>query len=366
MKTCTKRIATALLALLVLFSGILALTASRPQKADANAAEAATAQIYYFTDYYPTIPYEELESKFGGLQIAFVHDYIDVETFNLMVEKGYFSQYMNSSVVVMDIKTFMPEPDYLEKLFGQLKSSNNRTMYISAYDLTDFPDLRFMGYVDEFICDKEMSTLSYYLKDSLNNYTSMDKYRLYDTAYLIDSNLIPLHTQQNWDRFQKEGIVYLCRYSPLLRRLLLQIGETTPYGNLPNEYDYNAYEDLAAYLYDRWGVSFLACMKDGIYVNLLTRQMITLNDVGTFMNEAGRGINSLCAFGFWTLSEASYQSWSDIQHDTGKSVPAVYILEVDEIIHNPNGLMINYNPVMTYFAEDRVARMALDRLGSLL
>ena len=122
MKTCTKRIATALLALLVLFSGILALTASRPQKADANAAEAATAQIYYFTDYYPTIPYEELESKFGGLQIAFVHDYIDVETFNLMVEKGYFSQYMNSSVVVMDIKTFMPEPDYLEKLFGQLKS----------------------------------------------------------------------------------------------------------------------------------------------------------------------------------------------------------------------------------------------------
>ncbi len=373
MKILTKRLVTALLTLAVLLGGVFAMGEAKPAKTDASASETQPQTIFYFSDYYPTLSYKEMETMFGAVcEIKFVHLYVDNETFGTMVMKGFYSECPQNSIAVIDLKTFMPDPQILYTYFEQLKSlCNSVTIFVTDYEELTSPSLRFLKYVDYLIYDKDLTTLVNFISAGLFDLTPNYARPLSNTAYLIDKNVLTLGSSANMKNFLEEGIAYLCRTSPFLRNFMQQLARSFDLKDWDGEH-YQWFEETVGILTDKLYIHFLVCLKGDMFVDLFTRETIQFTDVEKFMKDVGgKDIHYLCAFGFWMLDQESYIKWLDIQYKMKYDLP-VYVLEVEEIQYDPNGLKIITDSDLKrwyggeFFHPDAAANALSDILQSLV
>lgn len=102
MKNSRKVILATLLAFVMLFSSFAVLNVSATS--DDDDVE-PIANLYYFNDYYPTVPKSQMDEEHPDISSVYDHKWIDDEDFDIMVGNNYFESIADDSIVVIDIKT---------------------------------------------------------------------------------------------------------------------------------------------------------------------------------------------------------------------------------------------------------------------
>lgn len=284
--------------------------------------------IYYFSDYYPTLTYEELENEFGWYNIVIDHQYVDEQEFYDMIHDGYFWGFdYDTCVVIIDIKTFMPDPYELLDLFAMLKSQGCITVYVSIYDEYDYSDTEFLEFLDVFVNDYQFDRLQSFIYNALYDYKWM--YRdgdLFDTGFIIDGNLIDV------EEYFGDDMDTLCENSPFLRYFLYYLRWF-----MGIRYDeFENYQELADMLRDWYAIQIYVHVGGNEYVEILSWTTYYFDCVYDVPS------SQLCVFGFWKLDDDFYRFLYEAQYEYGyySDFMPIYILEAEPIDYSEFGLQV--------------------------
>ena len=361
MTTTEKRLSIAATALALLVAVLFAMGGIFGTSAHALAPEYNEDpyyyDIYYFTDYYQVIEPARLEEEFDGRHV-FVDRQKDLDEtkFADMIQNGYFYGLNSDSVVIIDIKTFKPDPYVLYDLFYNLKSEQNcRTIFVSIYEYNQTEedgtqyDPWFMEHVDKFIDDSNYDRLNSFIYNSFRDiYNARDT--VDNTAYIIDGYLVDVGTECDLgddgvpdDYIQNNfgaDMDTLCADSPFLGILVKQLicWLETPYIYDPNYY--NSYEEIAQKLRDDYDIRLLIHMGGNKFVDILTWEVCERNNACDFIGEssdAQKSIDKVYVFGFWQLTQDFYD-YLELSATIGEPLPTIYILIVD-YPYNDDGIL---------------------------
>ena len=361
MTTTEKRLSIAATALALLVAVLFAMGGIFGTSAHALAPEYNEDpyyyDIYYFTDYYQVIEPARLEEEFDGRHV-FVDRQKDLnETqFANMIQNGYFYGLNSDSVVIIDIKTFKPDPYVLYDLFYNLKVEQNcKTIFVSVYEYNQteedgtYYDPWFMEHVDKFIDDSNYDRLQSFIYNSIANIYDA-RGTVDNTAYIIDGYLVDVGTERDLgdgngvpdDYIQNNfgaDMDTLCADSPFLRIFLEKL-----MGRLKWGYEYNNYEDIAYKLREDHCVKLLVHMGGNKFVDILTWEVCERNNACDFigeLNDEQKSIDNVAVFGFWHMTQDFYD-YLELSAIIGEPLPTIYILIVD-YPNNEDGLL----PVIT-------------------
>lgn len=256
--------------------------------------------IYYFTDLYPTLHEEILTDEFGNdYNIVYDHQGITKDEFTTLVNDLYFTGFFEGSVVIIDIKTFMPDCTVLCDLFDSLKNDQGcKTVFVTAFTEDQFNDTSFINDVDVFFEDIYLERFGIFIEKALNDLLNKNG-MLIDTSYLIDGTWGEVLAYSNLD------LETLCAAFPPLRvfleKLLFQL-----YGFDEIPYDtciQNLVDDEVKILVHTGGYSF---------VDILTGLPYSC-DIYQIMNDYETNADYACAFGVWAFRPDYYQCLYNIQ-----------------------------------------------------
>ena len=149
MKKFNFKILSVFLAIAIVVSGAVVVVASPREEVNALSPNYDGSDVYYFCDLYPTLTYENFSNTFSA---SIYHDvrWISDSEFYRDIEEHYFFT-LNNRVVIIDIKTFIPETGILSELFSHFKENNCVTGFVTSYSESDFPDTYFLDCVDIFV-----------------------------------------------------------------------------------------------------------------------------------------------------------------------------------------------------------------------
>lgn len=353
MTTTRKRLSIAATALALLLAVLFAMGGIFGTSAHALAPEYNEDpyyyDIYYFTDYCQVIEPARLEEEFDGRHV-FVDRQKDLgETqFADMIQNGYFYGLNSDSVVIIDIKTFKPDPYVLYDLFYNLKVEQNcKTIFVSVYEYNQTEedgtqyDPWFMEHVDKFIDDSNYDRLQTFIDNSFSDMNSAN-----NTAYIIDGYLVDVGTERDLgdgngvpdDYIQNNfgaDMDTLCADSPFLRIFLEKL-----MGRLDGSYVYDHYEDIAFKLREDYGVKLLVHMGGNKFVNILTWEVCEQYNACDFIDDSyddNKRIDNVYVFGFWQLTQDFYD-YLELSAISGMPVPTIYIVVVD-YPYNDDGIL---------------------------
>ncbi|MDE6401855.1 MAG: hypothetical protein K2L54_04490, partial [Clostridiales bacterium] len=370
MTTTRKRLTAIVTALALLFAALFALGGSYGKTAYALVPEYEENPheydaLYYFTDYCQVVNPERLAHEFYNRDVI-VDRQIDLDETKLaqMIQNGYFYGFNDFSVVIIDIKTFKPDPFLLYDLFYSLKWEQNCvTSFVTVYEYDQFNeedgtyyDPWFMDCVDIFIDDSNYDRLNSFIDNSFQHLIDTNG-TVDNTAYLIDGYLVDVGTERDLGDYpyygdSNEGSEYiknnfgadmdtLCTDSPFLgifvKHLVCLVDP--PYWYDPNRFE--SYKEIADVLKQK-DIKLLVYMGGSRFVDILTWE-VKRNDPFEFITgEADIPyINNICVFGFWELTRDFYE-YFNIKAMAGELIPPIYILIVD-YPYNDDGLL----PVIT-------------------
>ena len=122
MKKFNFKILSVFLAIAIVVSGAVVVVASPREEVNALSPNYDGSDVYYFCDLYPTLTYENFSNTFSA---SIYHDvrWISDSEFYRDIEEHYFFT-LNNRVVIIDIKTFIPETGILSELFSHFKENN--------------------------------------------------------------------------------------------------------------------------------------------------------------------------------------------------------------------------------------------------
>lgn len=365
MKTLTKKLSVIGIALVLFMITLFTMGGIQTAKANGPSDENVPAPggdsgnqytIYYFTDYYPTVSYNELLDEFGNYNIVYDHQYIDEQDFENMVNNHYFlfdsvtGEDTGIRALIIDIKTFLPDSMLLESLFADVKFYMDcATVYVSYYDAYEYYDTTFLNYVDLFVVDSQLARLNYFIEQALNELYNGSYATLFDVSYLIDGNLVDVVNLFG------EDMDTLCENSHFLRIFLEQFVRVV----WDYEYDvlFSSYNEIADYLRDILNVKLLVHKGGNEYVDILTWNVYQFNNIYDVLNVYPNSLYT-CAFGFWRLNHDYYQFLLDAQNVDDYDLP-VYILEAEPIPYDPDGLNIITDSDLGFYIESDDAAMTL-------
>ena len=299
-------------------------TDSRTAKALSPDYNGDPDSFYYFFDYYPSIPNSDIPSS---LEEKFHYNIIydrqikltDVE-FNNLVNSSYFAGFGHDSLVIIDIKTFMPDSQILNDLFYDLHENQNcKTAFVTTYAQTDFDDDAFLQYVDVFY-QSEFGRLKTFVKNSLFriNEFNMGEYgntSFANTTILIDENLIDYSIDSIGINLSGEHSIFL---------------------NFLLELMYNSNFDIYVNVLtgETYFATSIADLKEQLNYNEPTD-----DDGGA--PDPDRNISAcdnLCAIGFWRLNSAFYAKLKEGKSDLTDL--NIYVMEADPFEYGPDGLEV--------------------------
>lgn len=340
-------------ALIMLIAIVLSFGAAPAQKASALSSEynGEDNTLYYFSDYYPLMTFEEMEGvEQNGYGYVYDHQYL-TETdsehdFTELVNSNYFNGFGNNCIVVIDIKSFKPDPNDLTTLFTKLSNQNCTTIFVSGTPLSEFSSQSFMSKVDYFVQD-DYIRLKNFMGASLQNFFSNnipaedsesetateEQEFVYpeDLWFFFDENLVPLNC------YFADALELCARY-PFFRIFLESI---KPYlfDQDAADYDTITYEEIIDALMGA-NTKLWTRETSDLYTNLLDHN--NLNESWVSMSTYADVLDSSArvAIGFNHLSSPFYNFLDPAQETIGEENFPVYLLEAEPYTFSDSGLSV--------------------------
>lgn len=313
--------------------------------------------IYYFTDYCQAVDPITLAKQFPDRSIV-----VDRQTElnesklrEMVYEEGYFYGLNNWTFIVIDIKTFKPDPVLLYDIFFSLNVEQDcRTAFVTVYEYNQYEedgttyDPWFMDYVDIYIDDSDYDRLKSFTFNAFRH-TFNNNGTVNNTAYIIDSNLVDIGTERDLESdpfiggVDDEGNRYdnnnfgadletLCKDSAYLD---IFVKELACWKEMPDNYDPNYFDTydkiLDALISPENYVKILVYMGEDKYVDILTWDIYLCNDVFEFINgepDEDYYINNVVAFGFINFTHEFYDYFYN-KVCAGEPIPSIYAVIVD-------------------------------------
>lgn len=331
MKKTTKMFLATLLAFVMMFSAFSVLNVY----AISNNDNVPSAHIYYFNDYYPSVPKSQMETRYS-MTMTYDHKWIDEQDFYTMIDNSYFAVVPNNSLVIIDIKTFIPENDYLETLFSYLKNYKGcETIFVTVYNLDEFDNTFFLAYVDQLVHSdfQRLKNFLVHMSMNLQNWVADSNWSIYDTTILIDGRLV------DTDTYYGEDIDTLCEYSPFLCVLLEALADVHPYfrGNEP-------YSTIAEVLEGSYGFKFIVNSGRSEFTNIVTWETYEAGDMSALYEALPLyPWDYVCGVGYSGLETSFYaflRGAQDYMASYYQGPFPVYLLEVDPLVLGDEGLVV--------------------------
>lgn len=281
--------------------------------------------IYYFTDLYPTLHEDVLFDEFDDdYNIVYDHQGITKDTFTYMVGQGYFTGFDESCVVIIDIKTFMPDCTVLFELFDSLKNDQGcKTVFVTAFTENQFNDTSFINDLDIFFEDICLERFGFFIDKALDDLYN-ENGMLVRTSYLIDGTWGEVLAYPNFD------LETLCAAFPPLRvfleKLLFRL-----YGCEEIPYD----TCIEALVRDQ--VKILVHTGGNSFVEILTELPYSCN-INQILHDYETNSDHACAFGVWAFQLDYYQCLYNIQIAQAYDLP-IYAMVVDPLVYGEDGLI---------------------------
>lgn len=193
------------MAVALLFGSVFSFFGVNSLKTKAMAPEylANPTLAYYFNDAYPSLTHCAYEGEFGGNPF---YEYCKVNSgsFDEMAngegdfEYSYFGNIAYDAVVIIDIKTFLPDDGTLYFLFSNLKAKNCTTVFISVYSSDEFTEDT-MSYIDYFY-QSDYSEMQAFISRMLrhlkewSNPLEPEYGTIHDVCIFIDGSWVDMET----------------------------------------------------------------------------------------------------------------------------------------------------------------------------
>ena len=340
-------------ALIMLIAIVLSFGAAPAQKASALSSEynGEDNTLYYFSDYYPLMTFEEMEGvEQNGYGYVYDHQYL-TETdsehdFAELVNSNYFNGFGNNCIVVIDIKSFKPDPNDLTTLFTKLSNQNCTTIFVSGTPLSEFSSQSFMSKVDYFVQD-DYIRLKNFMGASLQNFFSNnipaedsesetateEPEFVYpeDLWFFFDENLVPLNC------YFADALELCARY-PFFRIFLESI---KPYlfDQDAADYDTITYEEIIDAL--KGANTKLWVRKNAnLYVELIDYNGNEEFEIPMTPDSVAANSSARAALGFNHLSSPFYNFLDLAQETIEEENFPVYLLEAEPYTFSDSGLSV--------------------------
>ena len=234
------------------------------------------------------------------------------------IEEHYFFT-LNNRVVIIDIKTFIPETGILSELFSHFKENNCVTGFVTSYSESDFPDTYFLDCVDIFVENAPSDKMDVYFSAAFED---LDTNReLSDTVYLLDGSVLNVYFIENRD------FGALCATSRYLNKFIFDL----LYFVSSTEYEIYDYQNAL----DEWNINILVYVGNNQFVDLTTWERYTFYSSQEILEEYEK--EYICSFGFDMFEEEFY--W--FLYNNG--VDLNYLFEVTPLSYDCNGLDLRLN-----------------------
>lgn len=204
------------MAVMMLFSSVVSFGGINKKEANALSPDypenAGISTVYYFSDSTPA--FQNIVQGYIGLNVFVdVQPLLTPQELAYMLYSGYFWGFDQTvtNIVIIELKTMMPDPEVLMNLFECLDMQGCKVMFISPYQ-PDFTD--YYEFVDSSMaCNHDK--YSRYLKNSIRS--MLDEYGTlrYGTTILLDGRFIGINGVLGTN-----DLTELCASSATLRRLL--------------------------------------------------------------------------------------------------------------------------------------------------
>lgn len=316
MKKFNLKILSVFLAIAIVVSGA-AVVAPLGEEVNALSPNYDGSDVYYFCDLYPTLTYETFSNTFSA-SIFYDVRWISDSEFYRDIEEHYFFT-LNNRVVIIDIKTFIPETGILSELFSHFKENNCVTGFVTSYSESDFPDTYFLDCVDIFVENAPSDKMDVYFSAAFED---LDTNReLSDTVYLLDGSVLNVYFIENRD------FGALCATSRYLNKFIFDL----LYFVSSTEYEIYDYQNAL----DEWNINILVYVGNNQFVDLTTWERYTFYSSQEILEEYEK--EYICSFGFDMFEEEFY--W--FLYNNG--VDLNYLFEVTPLSYDCNGLDLRLN-----------------------
>ena len=316
MKKFNFKILSVFLAIAIVVSGA-AFVAPSGEEVNALSPNYDGSDVYYFCDLYPTLTYENFSNTFSA-SIFYDVRWISDSEFYRDIEEHYFFT-LNNRVVIIDIKTFIPETGILSELFSHFKENNCVTGFVTSYSESDFPDTYFLDCVDIFVENAPSDKMDVYFSAAFED---LDTNReLSDTVYLLDGSVLNVYFIENRD------FGALCATSRYLNKFIFDL----LYFVSSTEYEIYDYQNAL----DEWNINILVYVGNNQFVDLTTWERYTFYSSQEILEEYEK--EYICSFGFDMFEEEFY--W--FLYNNG--VDLNYLFEVTPLSYDCNGLDLRLN-----------------------
>lgn len=290
--------------------------------------------IYYFYDYYPTVGYNTLCDMYSDYYIYYDYKPVNRDEFNELVgdaktpnEESYFWGFDENTIVIIDIKKFLPSPDTLDLLALILLRDQNCDLIIvtSSYDKYNYPHqtLPMSGVV--FIKDngEAVKEITDKLIDEISNTPfSRNQYRI-----LLDNNLVGID-----DNYAGE-LEQLYKDSLAVRSLFTALTRIEDFGGL---FDY-----YVSMLKEEHGIKILVHIQDRMFIDILANDRYIIDsfrDIQFQNYEDEYETYPAAAMSFLRLNPDFYDLLLEFQ-STDPDFP-VFVIERDPIEFSDDGLTV--------------------------
>jgi len=327
MKTIKRRILTTMLAMLLTIISIAAFGFGKRVNMALALSEDYHGEpdtIYYFFDYYPSTTYSAMSERYPEYNIVYDRNIVDNFGFINMVTTGYFNGFGEHCMVIIDIKSFVPDVSVLEQLFRGIKGQHSgedacSTTFITIADDGYYGNVSFTQYVDKLIytdfckLDKFLDNTVAYIEGWYKDYYVDQGNDNSNLCILVDGN-----TRFNRDHFQVSG------NEPFIDKLIDKL--TNNIGQYLNPSDVSVLVNTAAYH----------------YVSVFGANTVVGNydDVQGLMQYSS--CQCVCAIGFWELEQDFYDLLRAGQQDLSADYLPVYLLGCDPFNDTGSGLVCTF------------------------
>ena len=317
MKKFNFKILSVFLAIAIVVSGAVVVVASPREEVNALSPNYDGSDVYYFCDLYPTLTYENFSNTFSA---SIYHDvrWISDSEFYRDIEEHYFFT-LNNRVVIIDIKTFIPETGILSELFSHFKENNCVTGFVTSYSESDFPDTYFLDCVDIFVEKAPSDKMDVYFSAAFEDLETNGE--LSDTVYLLDRSVLNVYFIENRD------FGALCATSRYLNKFIFDL----LYFVSSTEYEIYDYQNAL----DEWNITILVYVGNNQFVDLTTWERYTFSSTQEILEEYEK--EYICSFGFDMFDEEFY--W--FLYNNG--VDLNYLFGVNPLDYDYNGLDLRLN-----------------------
>jgi len=311
MKKTKNYFATVIALLAVFIIGATSFSFVNVKKASAVSSAYNGEDIYYYYDFYPTLKddalFDALSTYHNGDYSYYTYFYergnvSDAASFDTLCNSNYFNT-LSASIVVIDIKTFIPNAYTLYYLFSGLKANGCKTVFITTYADQEFNDNTFVQYVDLYY-HSDFGRLRTFMRNSAidlkGRYSNFYNYYppiLQNTCIVMEGYLLGITSYP-----LSVSAEQVCYTSLFFRLFIEEFGRDLGITG--------TYAEIITQLFQRH-INIIVHVDGDVYVNLKNGQLRILTcyeDLMEYMGEVEEPLEYMCGITVSPLTNSDYNS----------------------------------------------------------